>query len=234
MAWYAKFDGVDGASESRGAPSVSEIVVTKQNDSAHETPFYLHLESIDGEATASGRDLNDIYIFKSPDSPSASLGGSGDDILIGGTTGYDQASSASPVGTGDLADWQGNYGSGGIAAADYKMHRIGYTAAGSTAADGDTRQGMNALVDGGVDLLLGDGSVRGLSPRDAAFLAYDPGFLGGVTVAAGDSIDPLDALIFAGDRYDHPHEQGIGGISIAVGDIDAKGPHMLMTAGFLF
>src|SRR4051812_407262 len=32
MTWYAKFDGVDGSSESRSAPNVSEIVVTKQTD----------------------------------------------------------------------------------------------------------------------------------------------------------------------------------------------------------
>jgi hypothetical protein len=34
MAWYAKFDGVDGSSESRSAPNVSEIVVTKDTDIA--------------------------------------------------------------------------------------------------------------------------------------------------------------------------------------------------------
>ena len=153
MAWYAKFDGVDGASENRGAPSVSEVVATKQNASAHETPFYLHLESIDAEATA----------------PSTS----GDDILIGGATSHD----------------------------------------------------------GGINMLLGDGSVRDISPRDAAFSAYDPGFLGGVMVSAGDSSDPHDAVVFAGDRYDPLQEQGIGGISGAVADIE--GPHMLMTAGFM-
>jgi hypothetical protein len=110
----------------------------------------------------------------------------------------------SPIRTGDLADWQSQYGTGGMAAFD------------------------------GVHMLLGDGSVRDVSPRDAAFLAYDQGFLGGVTVAAGDGSEPLDAIIFAGDRYDPLHDQGIGGISIAVADIEGKGPHMLMTAGFLF
>jgi hypothetical protein len=113
--------------------------------------------------------------------------------------------STSPTGTGDLADWQDNYGTGGIAAS----------------------------VDGGFDLLLGDGSVRDISARDAAFLAYDQGFLGGVTVAAGDSSEPRDAVVFAGDRYDPLLEQGIGGIAIAVADIEGKGPHMLMTAGFM-
>jgi prepilin-type processing-associated H-X9-DG protein len=144
-----------GASESRSAPSVSEVVVTKQNDSAHETPFYLHLKSIDIEATASPT--------------------SGDDILIGGATSHD----------------------------------------------------------GGINMLLGDGSVRDISPRDAAFFAYDPGFLGGVVVSAADSSDPLDAVVFAADRYDPLQEQGIGGISIAVADIEGKGPHMLMTAAFM-
>ena len=155
MAWYAKFDGVDGASENRSAPSVSEVVVTKQNDSAHETPFYLHLESTDAEATESST--------------------SGDDILIGGATSHDD----------------------------------------------------------GINMLLCDGSVRDVSPRDAAFLAYDPGFLGGVGVSAGNSSEPLHAVIFAGDRYDPLQEQGIGGISVAVADIEDKGAHMLMTAGFM-
>ena len=143
MAWYAKFDGVDGTSESRSAPSVSEVVVTKQNDSA------LHLESIEAPST------------------------SGDDILIGGATSHD----------------------------------------------------------GGINMLLCDGSVRDISPRDAAFFAYDPGFLGGVVVSAGDSSDPLHAVVFAGDRYDPLQEQGIGGISVAIADIE--GSHMLMTAGFM-
>ena len=215
MAAFIKFDGIDGEAPvpSDDVPNVSEIVVTKQNDSAHETPFYLNLKSIDIEATASST--------------------SGDDILIGGATSYDEGSSASPISTGDLADWRSNYGTGGMAAASYKMHRIDYTAAGSTAADGNTYQGMTAVVDGGVNMLLGDGSVRDISLRDAAFFAYDQGFLGGVTVAAGDSSEPLDAVIFAGDRYDPLDEQGIGGISIAVADIEGKGPHMLMTAGFM-
>jgi hypothetical protein len=123
MAWYAKFDGVDGPRENRSAPNTS-----------------------------------------------------GEDLLIGGATSHD----------------------------------------------------------GGINLMLGDGSVRDISPRDAAFFAYDQGFLGGVVVSAGDSSDPRDAVIFAGDRYDPLEEQSIGGISIAAADVEANGSHMLMTAGFMF
>ena len=52
-------------------------------------------------------------------------------------------------------------------------------------------------------------------------------------MSAADSSDPLDAGVFAADRYDPLQEQGIGGISIAVADIEGKGPHMLMTAAFM-
>ena len=86
---------------------------------------------------------------------------------------------------------------------------------------------------GGTDMLLGDGSVHDISPRDAAFFAYDAAFLGGVGVTAGDGDGQVHAVVFAGDRYDPLQEQGIGGISVAVADIEAKGPHMLMTAGFM-
>jgi hypothetical protein len=92
-----------------------------------------------------------------------SFGGSGDDLLIGGATSYDEASSASPISTGDLADWQSNYGTGGTAAAPYKMHLIGHTGAGSTGSDSNTYQGMT-VVDGvlmagvdNVDLKMFDG-----------------------------------------------------------------------------
>ena len=112
-----------GASENRSAPSVSEVVVTKQNDSAHETPFYLHLRSIDIEATASPT--------------------SGDDILIGGATNHD----------------------------------------------------------GGINLMLGDGSVRNVRSDTAGpFFAYDQGFLGGVTVAADDSVQRWTRSFLKGDR----------------------------------
>src|SRR5688572_27129883 len=104
MAWYAKFDGVDGSSESRSAPSVSEIVVTKWTDGSDALPFFLKLETVDGD------------IARSHDGTAPSFGGAGDDILIGGLTTYDGAG-ASPIGSGDLSDWQENVGAGGMTAA---------------------------------------------------------------------------------------------------------------------
>jgi hypothetical protein len=212
MAGIIRFDGIDRAGPNRDFPHQMSL---------HRGTF----DDGDGPKVS----VHDIAISKHCDDPG---GGSGDDILIGGTTGYDEAGSASPTGTGDLADWQGNYG--GSAAAAFKMHRIGYTTAGATAADGDSGQGMTAIVDGGLDLLLGDGSVRGISPRDTAFLAYDQGFLGGVSVAASDvgdrSIQTGAALVFAGDRYDAEPDPA-GGLTVAVADVEAMG--LLMTAGFL-
>ena len=102
MAWYARFDGVDGSSESRSAPSVSEIVVTKWTDVSDALPF--SLEPVDGD------------IDPNHDGSAPSFGGAGDDVLIGGVTTYDGAGAA-PISTGDLADWQENFGAGGMTAA---------------------------------------------------------------------------------------------------------------------
>jgi prepilin-type processing-associated H-X9-DG protein len=95
----------------------------------------------------------------------------------------------------------------------------------------------------GLNMLFGDGSVRdsGVNPpswgldrvdmsADAGpFFAYGDGFLGGVDApAASPGLIRLE-IIYA------PHgEQDVGGLVVEVAGIEAKGPHMLMTAGFMF
>jgi hypothetical protein len=97
-------------------------------------------------------------------------------------------------------------------------------------------------------ILLGDDGVRGSSPYDGGvnlaswgldrvdmsadagpFFAYGDGFLGGVDVpVASAGIVRLEII------YAPLVEQGVGGLALEVPDVEANGPHMLMTAGFLF
>ncbi len=100
----------------------------------------------------------------------------------------------------------------------------------------------------GVNMLLRDDAVRGTSPYDGgvnlaswglgrvdmsadagAFFAYGDGFLGGVDVpVASTGIVRLEII------YAPLVEQDVGGLALEVPDVEANGPHMLMTAGFLF
>ena len=157
MAWYAKFDGVDGSGESRGAPSVSETVVTKHTD-----------------------------------------------------------------------------GPGGMGQVSWGLDRID-----QRTPAGDTRGEFPYIVSvqrtasdspGIINFGLGDGSVRHVDMQDAdPFFAYGDGFLGGVNVPTASPGNIHLEIIYA-----PLGEPDVGGLVVEVPDVEAKGPHMLMTAGFLF
>jgi hypothetical protein len=112
--------------------------------------------------------VSDVQISKLMDSTPPSFGGAGDDLLIGGATSYDEGSSTSPISTGDLADWQSNYGTGGTAAAPYKMHLIRHTGAGSDS---------NIHLVSGRDVLIGglgaDNIDAGTSNRGHLMVGVD-------------------------------------------------------------
>ena len=79
---------------------------------------------------------------------------------------------------------------------------------------------------GGVNALLGDGSVRGVG--DDPFFAYADGFTGGVYVAAGDvsgaGYDALGRLLVVTDAGVYDDAGTIGGGSWGLDRIDQRNP----------
>ena len=154
MAWYAKFDGVDGSSSSAGdnviiADSFSFGVEREMKESGEKAGtdgsfqggVYVAAGDVGGDTdgrdflvwqknVGSDGDEPDGFDFKSIEdgkAPGTSLA-SVTDLII-------DPFNSSNSGAGDLANWQGNYGVGGSAAVDEPWTVIVVTDHGSAPTD---------------------------------------------------------------------------------------------------